>query len=188
MGLRRVRVMGKGGKERVVPVDGAFFTELAAYPREERPAGCRAVECFVVLRGPTAGQPLSEAGLRRVFRTHRVTSGAVRVRPHRLRHILSALFPAAIAAIGVTAGADGPARPRLHRDDLSAQFGHSQRVVDASMRRFIAAQESICPNWVQLSVLAVVSTLRRDALSDQFTAGGFWDPRSTGTSYSSARI
>src|SRR5450755_3633809 len=30
------------------------------------------------------------------------------------------------------------------------------RVVDVSMRRFIAAEESICPNWVHLSVLAVV--------------------------------
>jgi integrase len=40
----------------------------------------------VVLRGPTAGQPLTEAGLRRIFRTHRLASGAVRVRPHRLRH------------------------------------------------------------------------------------------------------
>jgi integrase/recombinase XerC len=86
MGLRRVRVTGKGGKERVVPVDGAFFAEPAAYLREERPAGCRAAECFVVLRGPTAGQPLTEAGLRRIFRTHRLGSGALRVRPHRLRH------------------------------------------------------------------------------------------------------
>ena len=41
MGLRRVRVIGKGGKERVVPVDGAFFAELAAYLREERPRGYR---------------------------------------------------------------------------------------------------------------------------------------------------
>ena len=55
MGLRRVRVMGKGGRERVVPVDRAFFAELAAYLREERPAGLRTPECFVVLRGPTAG-------------------------------------------------------------------------------------------------------------------------------------
>lgn len=86
MGLRRLRVTGKGGKERVVPVDGAFFAELAAYLREERPAGCRSVECFVVLHGPTAGQPLTEAGLRRIFRTHRLSSGALRVRPHRLRH------------------------------------------------------------------------------------------------------
>ena len=62
MGLRRVRVTGKGGKERVVPVDGVFFAELGAYLREERPAGCRTAECFVVLRGPTAGQPLTEPG------------------------------------------------------------------------------------------------------------------------------
>src|SRR5262249_9462651 len=58
----------------------------AAYLREERPASCRAAECFVVLRGPTAGQPLTEAGLRRIFRTHRLASGAVRGRPPRLRH------------------------------------------------------------------------------------------------------
>src|SRR5450755_4098961 len=69
----------------------------------------------------------------------------------------------------------------------SAQFGHSQRVVDVLMRRFIAAGESICPNWVQLSVTGGGSAWRRDASSDQLTAGGFRDPRSTGTSYSSAR-
>ncbi len=86
MGLRRVRVLGKGGRERVVPVDPAFFAELAGYLREERLPGCRTPECFVVLRGPSTGGPLTEAGMRRVFRTHRARSGAVRVRPHRLRH------------------------------------------------------------------------------------------------------
>ena len=53
--------------------------------REERPPRAGA-ECFVVLRGPTVGQPLTEAGLRRIFRTHRHSSGALRVRPRRLRH------------------------------------------------------------------------------------------------------
>lgn len=86
MGLRRVRVMGKGGRERVVPVERAFFVELGAYLRDERPAGCATPQCFVVLRGPTTGGPLTEAGMRRVFCTHRARSGAVRVRPHRLRH------------------------------------------------------------------------------------------------------
>jgi integrase/recombinase XerC len=86
MGLRRVRVLGKGGRERVVPVDPAFFCELAAYLRTERPRGCRTLECFVVLRGRTVGQAMTEAGLRRVFRTHRGSPGAGRVRPHRLRH------------------------------------------------------------------------------------------------------
>ena len=61
LGLRRVRVTGKGGRQRVVPVDGVFFTELAAYLRAERPPGCRTAECFV-LRGPTAGGPLTEPG------------------------------------------------------------------------------------------------------------------------------
>jgi len=86
MGLRRVRVVGKGGRERVVPVDPAFFAELGGYLREERPPGCATPACFVVLRGPSAGGPLTEAGMRRIFRTHRARSGAVRVRPHRLRH------------------------------------------------------------------------------------------------------
>ncbi len=86
MGLRQVRVMGKGGRERTVPVDRAFFTEVAAYLRTERPRGCPTPECFLVLRGPTLGQAMTEAGMRRIFRTHRTRSGAIRVRPHRLRH------------------------------------------------------------------------------------------------------
>ncbi|MDZ4248469.1 MAG: tyrosine-type recombinase/integrase [Candidatus Nanopelagicales bacterium] len=85
-GHRRVRVVGKGDRERVVPVEGAFFAELAAYLRLERPPGLATVQCFVVLRGPTTGSPMTEAGLRSLFRRHRETSGAVRVRPHRLRH------------------------------------------------------------------------------------------------------
>jgi integrase/recombinase XerC len=86
VGARRLRVVGKGGRERVVPVDRAFFRELTAYLRTERPTDSPAGECFVVLRGPTRGQPLTEAGMRRTFRTHRARSGATRVRPHRLRH------------------------------------------------------------------------------------------------------
>lgn len=97
MGLRRVRVIGKGGKERVVPVDDVFFTECAAYLRSERPPGCLTPECFVVLRGPTTGHAMTEAGMRKVFRTHRERSGATRVRPHRLRHT----YGTELAASGV---------------------------------------------------------------------------------------
>lgn len=97
MGRRQVRVVGKGGRERVVPVDRPFFTELAAYLRIERPADCRTEQCFVVLRGPTAGQPLTEAGMRRIFRTHRARTGAARVRPHRLRHT----YGTELAAAGI---------------------------------------------------------------------------------------
>ena len=97
VGRRQVRVVGKGGRERVVPVDRPFFAELAAYLRLERPAECATEQCFVVLRGPTAGQPLTEAGMRRIFRTHRARSGAARVRPHRLRHT----YGTELAAAGI---------------------------------------------------------------------------------------
>lgn len=53
---------------------------------EKRVQQSPTAECFVVLRGPTAGAPMSEAGLRALFRRHRAASGAIRVRPHRLRH------------------------------------------------------------------------------------------------------
>jgi integrase/recombinase XerC len=96
-GRRRLRVIGKGGRERVVPVDGAFFAELAGYLRHERPPGLTTPECFVVLRGPTAGAPVSEAGLRSLFRRHREASGATRVRPHRLRHT----YGTELAAAGI---------------------------------------------------------------------------------------
>jgi len=86
VGARQLRLVGKGGRERVVPVHRSFFVELTNYLRHERPNDSPAAECFVVLRGPTAGQAMTEAGMRKIFRTHRERSGAVRVRPHRLRH------------------------------------------------------------------------------------------------------
>ena len=97
VGMRQVKVTGKGSKQRIVPVDRAFFAELTAYLRTERPAGLNTPECFVVLRGPTTGNAMTEAGLRRVFRTHRARSGAARVRPHRLRHT----FGTELASAGI---------------------------------------------------------------------------------------
>jgi site-specific recombinase XerD len=129
MGLRRVRVVGKGGKERIVPIDDVFFTECAAYLRAERPAGCRTAECFVVLRGPTRGRAMTEAGLRKVFRTHRARSGATRVRPHRLRHTYGTELAAAGIDLLALRELMGHASPEttaryvhLSSDTLAAEF------------------------------------------------------------------
>jgi transposase len=62
MGRRRLRVIGKGVKERHVPVDAAFFTELAAYLRWERQPVLARPQCFVVLRGPTTGARSARLG------------------------------------------------------------------------------------------------------------------------------
>lgn len=118
-GMRRLRVVGKGGKERIVPADDSFFVECAAYIASERPPGCATPECFVVLRGPTRGCPLTEAGLRKVFRTHRARSGAVRVRPHRLRHTYGTELAAAGIDLLVLRELMGHASP-----DTTARYVH----------------------------------------------------------------
>ncbi len=129
MGMRRVRVVGKGNKERVVPIDDSFFIECAAYLRSERPPGCGTTECFVVLRGPTAGRATTEAGMRKVFRTHRDRSGATRVRPHRLRHTYGTELAAAGIDLLVLRELMGHASPEttaryvhLSSDTLAAEF------------------------------------------------------------------
>lgn len=135
MGLRRLRVLGKGNKERVVPVDTAFFNECAEYLRSERPKGCRSRECFVVLRGPTRGQPLTEAGMRKIFRAHRERSGATRVRPHRLRHTYGTELAAAGIDLLVLRELMGHASPEttaryvhLSAETLAAEFAAARAV------------------------------------------------------------
>ena len=136
MGLSRVRVVGKGGRERTVPVDRAFFSECAAYVRTERPSGCPTPECFVVLRGPTSGAPLSEDGLRKVFRTHRARSGAIRVRPHRLRHTYGTELATAGVDLLVLRELMGHVSPEttaryvhLSADTLAAEFAAAREVI-----------------------------------------------------------
>lgn len=136
MGLRRVRVVGKGNRERLVPIDSAFFNECAAYLRNERPAGCMTTECFVVLRGPTRGGPVTEAGLRKVFRVHRAGSGATRVRPHRLRHTYATELAAAGIDLLVLRELMGHASPEttakyvhLAPEALAAEFAAARAVI-----------------------------------------------------------
>ncbi len=72
-----VRVMGKGEKERRVPVDREVCALVQSYLLTERPESDSRT-LFLVAKGPTRGRPLTAAGLRAVFRYHRA-------RPRRLR-------------------------------------------------------------------------------------------------------
>ncbi|HEX2028052.1 MAG TPA: tyrosine-type recombinase/integrase [Nitriliruptorales bacterium] len=137
LALGRVRVIGKGNRERIVPIDPAFFAECVAYLREERPAGCATPECFVVLRGPTRGQPMTEAGMRKIFRTHRERSGAMRVRPHRLRHTYGTELAAAGIDLLALRELMGHASPEttaryihLSPEGLAAEFAAARAVMD----------------------------------------------------------
>jgi site-specific recombinase XerD len=80
-----LRILGKGRKERVMPLAEAVATTLRLYAQLERPA-TDSLSVFVVLKGPRRGAPLSAEGLRRIFRYHRGKSGITQANPHRFRH------------------------------------------------------------------------------------------------------
>ncbi len=80
-----VRVLGKGDKERRVPLDPDVAGLVQSYLLAERPETASR-KLFIVAKGPHRGQPLTPAGLRRVFRYHRERSGVAAGHPHALRH------------------------------------------------------------------------------------------------------
>jgi integrase/recombinase XerD len=86
-GDRRVHIrQGKGGKERIVPVDDMFFVSLRDYLESERPADSLTDHVFVVLKGPRRGRVLSAAGADEILAGARSRAGLVHATCHELRH------------------------------------------------------------------------------------------------------
>lgn len=84
---REVRVMGKGGRERVVPLPAAAHAALDEYLRQRRRPGLLAEPLFTSLRGGARSRRLSDRDVRRVLARRAAQVGvADRVHPHRLRH------------------------------------------------------------------------------------------------------
>jgi site-specific recombinase XerD len=81
----QIAVLGKGNKRRVLPLAGELIEVLQNYLRLERPL-TNSPNLFVSLKGRRRGRPMTAAGLRRLFRYHRLTSETPRANPHRLRH------------------------------------------------------------------------------------------------------
>jgi integrase/recombinase XerD len=81
----QLRVHGKGGKLRFLPLAPETVQLLEHYVRLERPNPCGAA-LFVSLKGPARGQRMTPAGLRSLFRHHRQTTGIKIANPHRFRH------------------------------------------------------------------------------------------------------
>jgi site-specific recombinase XerC len=96
IGARWLRVMGKGSKERRVPLDVDVAGLIQTYLLVERPPSS-STRLFLVAKGPTRGQPLTAAGLRTVFRYHRAKARVPAGHPHALRHT----FGTAMAEAGV---------------------------------------------------------------------------------------
>jgi len=81
----RICVHGKGNKVRLLPLAADTARLLEHYLRLEWPAGCGPA-LFVSLKGRARGTRITPAGLRSLFRYHRVISGVSSAHPHRFRH------------------------------------------------------------------------------------------------------
>jgi integrase/recombinase XerC len=80
---REVRVRGKGGRERVVPVPGKVVRSLRAYLAERQQSRLLSQPLFLNARGAR----LSERGVRKVLRLRLLEAGIGRhASPHALRH------------------------------------------------------------------------------------------------------
>lgn len=106
----RLRVRGKGGKERAMPIPEMLRRLLGRYLDLERPEASTTQGLFVVLKGPHRGQPMTSAGLRSLFRYRRRDDELSNANAHRFRH---------------TFGAD-MARAGVRLPILQAMMGHSQ--------------------------------------------------------------
>jgi integrase len=78
----QVSVLGKGNRQRLLPLPPETIEALQNYLRVERPL-TNSPALFVSLKGRHRGQPMSLAGLRSLFRHHRLRSHVLRANPHR---------------------------------------------------------------------------------------------------------
>lgn len=85
-GDSRVRVCGKGQRDRALPLPHVLSRTLRQYLVLERPRQCSKPRLFVVLQGKRRGQPMTPAGLRSLFRHRRRRRLLAIANPHRFRH------------------------------------------------------------------------------------------------------
>jgi integrase/recombinase XerD len=86
----KLRVRGKGGRERALPLPDVLAETLRRYLALERPARATAPQLFLVLQGRRRGQPMTPAGLRASFRRRRRRPDLRAANPHRFRHTFGA--------------------------------------------------------------------------------------------------
>jgi site-specific recombinase XerD len=105
----QIRVLGKGNRRRVLPLPPEMVEVLEKYLRLERPL-TNSSFLFVSLKGHPRGRRMTPAGLRSLFRHHRLRSRIPHANAHRFRH---------------TFGAD-MARAGISLPALQHLMGHSQ--------------------------------------------------------------
>jgi len=110
---RRVRVMGKGSKERIVPLAELAAVSIEQYLTHERPRDAACGTLFVCLQGKRRGHAMTPAGLRSLFRHRRQQPELKIANPHRLRHTFGADMARSGVSLPVIQKLMGHANPEM---------------------------------------------------------------------------
>jgi site-specific recombinase XerD len=126
----QILVHGKGNKERLLPLPPETLQILDSDLRLERPA-TNSPHLFVSLKGRLRGRPMTPAGLRSLFRHHRLISHVPEANPHRFRHT----FGSEMARAGVSLPA------------LMQLMGHSE--IDTTMLYVQISRQDVWRQYIQ---------------------------------------
>jgi integrase/recombinase XerD len=136
----RIRVHGKGSRERAVPLPGVLAELLRGYVGLERPKCAPGRYLFLILQGKRRGEPMTAAGLRSLFR-HRRRHPTLRIaNAHRFRHTFGADMARAGVRLPVLQRLMGHADAKttlqyiqLSMADIAAEY---QRALEQVERRY----------------------------------------------------
>jgi len=141
-------VEGKGGHQRQIPISSRFFATVANYLRVERPTDAGTDRVFVVLKGQHRGRPLSDEGMKQIYKSIRARSGVRRITCHELRHTCFTRLREAgmeLEALQAQAGHRSLDTTRLYihlaNGWLAEEYDKATALIDADM--FLAAAGGI---------------------------------------------
>jgi len=131
-----LRVRGKGRKERTMPLAESVAKPLLHYLNFERPSTDSSM-FFLALKGPHRGQTMTYAGLRRLFRYHRMKSKLAKANPHRFRHTFGANMTRCRVPLAVLSRMMGHAFPhttmryvQLHDEEINEEYERALRALN----------------------------------------------------------
>jgi len=141
-GDSRVRVNGKGERQRALPLPQVLAHALRQYLQLERPRQCLEPRIFVILQGKRRGQPMTVAGLRNLFRHRRQRPMLAMANAHRFRHTFGADMARAGVRLPILQQMMGHADlkttmlyVRLSMADVAEEFRRASSKLDGRYKR-----------------------------------------------------
>jgi len=140
----RIRILGKGNRERILPLPQRLADSLRSYIRLERPQQSKTKKLFLVLQGPKRGKPMTITGFRSLFRHRRNAWSIPKANPHRWRHTFACdlarcgvRLPVLQRILGHANGATTLQYIHLSMTDINAEY---QRVISQIHKRYGALE------------------------------------------------